>query len=83
MTEQRDNSGILFRNDRKKESIHADYTGSCTVAGIEYWLNVWLKEGKTGKFFSFSFKPKAGPKAVQPSKPAQPAKQDFDDPIPF
>ena len=49
-----DNSGVLFRNTRKEKESHADYNGSITVNGVEYWLNAWLKEGQKGKFFSLS-----------------------------
>jgi len=58
--EQRDNSGTLFRNDRKEQPNHADYQGECMVDGNLYYMNAWLKEGKNGKFFSFSFRSKAG-----------------------
>ncbi len=56
--EKKDNSGSLFRNDRKEKDSHPDYNGSIIVAGVEYWLNAWLKDGKNGKFFSMSMKPK-------------------------
>lgn len=59
--QQRDNSGSLFRNNKKEEDNHPDYNGSCMIDGVEYWMNAWLKESKKGtKFMSFSFKPKEG-----------------------
>lgn len=56
--QQKEKSGILFKNDRKESDTHADYNGSCTIEGREYWMNAWIKEGQRGKFMSFSFKPK-------------------------
>jgi hypothetical protein len=68
--EQRENSGSLFKNERKERDTHADYTGTCLIGGVEYYMNAWLKEGKKGKFFSFSFKPKGetGKRAVEEAK---------------
>ncbi len=45
MSEKRDNSGILFKNDRKQQDNHADYQGTCMIGGIEYYMNAWLKDG--------------------------------------
>lgn len=50
--------GVLFKNDRKKQPNHPDYTGQCEIEGDEFWLSAWIKEGKKGKFMSISFKPK-------------------------
>ena len=77
--ELKDNSGTLFKNDRKEQETHADYQGEAKINGQLYWFNAWVKEGKTGKkFFSCSFREK------QEKKPTAPKTiEDMVDDIPF
>jgi hypothetical protein len=56
--EQKDNSGSLFKNERREKDTHPHATGSATIAGVEYWVSAWTKEGKNGKFQSLAFKVK-------------------------
>lgn len=60
MSEQQsyDNSGILFVNDKKEQPNHADYKGTATIDGVDYYLSAWKKNGKSGPFLSFAFKKK-------------------------
>lgn len=45
-----DNKGALFKNEKKREGKKdADYNGSITIEGKDYWLNAWLNESKDGK----------------------------------
>lgn len=70
--------GVLFKNDRKEKDTQPDYKGSCEINGEEMWMSAWLKDGKNGKFMSFSFTPKEQPKKQSAPVPTE----DFDS-IPF
>lgn len=81
MAERRDNSGVLFRSESKDPDNEKDrdYQGSITVAGIEYWLSAWIKQGQKGKFMTLSVKPKDEPKAAVKAAGGVP----FNDEVPF
>lgn len=87
MNQQRDNSGVLFRNDDKKSDKSPDYTGSAMIDGVEKRLAAWIKDGRKGKFMSLSFsepKEKATPADVDRINQKQMGGgKDFDDDIPF
>lgn len=77
--EKKDNSGVLFKNDKKESGNQPDYKGNITVNGVEYWLSAWIKEGKSGKFMGLAVNPKDAqqmPRKVSP-------KDISDDDLPF
>lgn len=77
-----DNSGAIFRNDRKEKENHPDHTGQATIAGVDYWLSAWVKEKDGRRYFSLAFKPKEETQGNAPAKPAA-RRADLDDDIPF
>ena len=67
---QRDNSGVLFRSDKKDNDRAPDYKGNITVNGQDYWLSAWIKEGKSGKFMGLAVSPKEDYQPKQATKKA-------------
>ena len=82
--EQKDNTGSLFKNDKREKDTHPNATGSAVIDGVAYWVSAWTKETKDGaKWQSLSFQRKdAKPQAAQ-----QPQKrgtiEDLESDIPF
>ena len=61
--EPRNNSGAIFKNERKEKDTHPDYRGNARIEGVDYEISAWVKEAKGSgkKYFSLAIKPK--PKA--------------------
>jgi hypothetical protein len=75
---------VLFKNDRKSDDRHPDYTGSLNVDGVDYYLDAWVKQGAKGKFFSGRIKAKGATQAAASPKQWPEPKPDLgDDDIPF
>lgn len=85
--EQKDNSGSLFKNQKKTTDNHPDRTGSALIDGVSYWVSGWVKQDKNGNpWMSLAFKRKeeAAKPAPQPAQGAAPRRRnDMDDEIPF
>jgi hypothetical protein len=47
--ETKDNTGVLFENDRKDSERHPDYKGSALINGINYWVSAWENESRDGR----------------------------------
>jgi hypothetical protein len=96
--EQRDNSGSLFKNQKKDKDTHPDYTGNGMIDGKGFWFSAWIKKDRNGNtFMSLSFKPKeemvstgkhsyspgGKVKREDPISTGRPRNDDMDDSIPF
>ena len=75
--EHMEGKGNLFKSEPKSENSPS-YRGEILLGGVLYELAGWVKEGKTGKFFSLAGKPKEAKQA----KP-QGSVADMPDDIPF
>lgn len=83
--QQRDNTGAIFKNDRKESDSHPDYKGHAMIDGSEYWISVWINESKAGKkYMSVKFNPKdeVQNQGVQQAQQQLPA-QEFEEDLPF
>jgi hypothetical protein len=75
------NSGILFKNEKRRNDRDPGYQGSVDITcpdcarRFQMWISAWVKEGRKGKFFSLSFKAKDS--ATKSSLPGEPADDDL------
>jgi len=93
MDEQR-SSGVLFKNFRKKQVKHPDFTGNCEIKGVKYEMSAWEKPLRSGKgsFLSISFQlpraqdnglPVEGASTEPPPAPSSADSKPPSDDIPF
>lgn len=82
--EQKDNSGSIFKNDRKETDKHPDSTGSALIGGVEYWVSAWRKtpEGKK-VYWSLAFTPKDETQLPRNETQPEIPQAELDDEIPF
>ncbi len=67
--EQKDNSGVLFKNEKGAGNPKAPQgKGTAMIDGVMYWVSAWTKEGKKGRFQSLAFEQME----EQDRQPAQP-----------
>jgi hypothetical protein len=55
------NRGAIWKNEKKTEDKHPDFTGSLNVDGREFWVSAWRRRedaGPKAPALSFSVKPK-------------------------
>ena len=79
--ETKNNTGAIFKNDKKTAETHPDYKGTVTVNGKEMEVALWLKTSQAGKkYFSATFQEPY----VKPVLTEIPLKvDDSDDDLPF
>jgi hypothetical protein len=52
--EQKDMTGVLFKNDKKTTPKHPDLQGNVMINNVTYRLAAWKKEGAKGTFLSLA-----------------------------
>lgn len=79
--EHKENSGSLFRNQRKEREGQPDHTGMANIDGTLYRVAAWINTAKGSgvKYFAMKFTP-----ADEDTTTARPAREEFpNDEIPF
>lgn len=69
---KKENTGVLFKNDKKEKEKQPDYTGSALIDGKTIRISAWINEGTKGKYMSLYFQ-----------QPHESTKQSSNDVLPF
>ena len=78
--EQKDNSGSLFKNDKRTSEKHPHATGSAMVGGVEFWVSAWTKTRDNGdKWVSLAFTPKEKTASEKPKLGSRATRADDED----
>jgi hypothetical protein len=93
--QHKDNSGSLFKNDKRESDKHPNAKGSAVIDGVEYWVSAWVNDGNKGKYQSLKFERK-DKQSYSPSQqnqlhnegaaknsPGSKPADDFDSDLPF
>jgi hypothetical protein len=85
--QEKDQSGTLFKNDRKERDSQPDWTGKAIVNGVPVYVSGWNKDGRVSLAFknrqegSFEKKPQQGANVAESRNPA--GGRELTDDIPF
>jgi len=80
--EQKPNTGVLFKNNRKEKESHPNSNGTALIDGKSYRISGWTKEKNGEKYQSLSFTLVEAPKESAPA-PASKSQKTDDDDLPF
>lgn len=71
--EQKDNSGALFKNNRRQKDTDPHYTGKIVVNGQVFWVSGWSNESQSGeRYLSVKVRPFVEkPNGGQDQKPSE------------
>ncbi len=84
--EQRDNSGALFKNNKREKDSQPNATGNAMIDGIAYRVSAWTKKDKNGnpwQSLSFTKVETKGPESDGGGKPQSLYDDPLDSEIPF
>lgn len=85
--EQKENSGAIFKNDKREKDTQPHGKGSALIDGVAYWVSSWTNESPKGRYQSLKFERKdSKPEAAKPqaqSKPSSEVTDDLTDDIPW
>jgi hypothetical protein len=79
--EHKEDTGSIFKNQKKEKDSHPNMTGSARIGGVEYWVSAWTNESEKGRWQSLSFQRKDS-KIKTPAADKK-VRKDADDDIPF
>jgi len=82
--EIRDNSGSLFKNDKREADNHPNAQGKAMIGGVMYFVSAWTKRDKNGNpWQSLAFKPVGNEPRSEQQPKAGKTVADMDSDIPF
>jgi uncharacterized protein (DUF736 family) len=77
--EQKQNTGAIFKNEKKADQKHPDYRGKINIYGKDMEIALWIRESQSGlKYFSAALSEPYNPEQTQSV-----SVQNNDDDLPF